>query len=263
MFKFIVVLAFISFALCEPNVRFVNQIEGSSLVIYSDKLTTISLPYEAVTPYYDISTGSLSITNVLDASGNSLTNGNPILLSFDSFATVALVHTGGKFTLVMLNESSSVPMTDETQAYVRMIDLAEAVQYVSLASVAGSITSYTGFLVATPFKSVDPTATQFRIFESTAGTYNSPLVTLPVTLSAGKAYTVFFFTPQSGATATLAYDHDVSGAINPSTSTSSDASSASLTTSQVIGGNNVENSANSISYAAVAVVVAFCSILLI
>jgi hypothetical protein len=252
MFKFIVVLALVSFVLCEPYVRFVNQIEGSTLTVYSDKLTTINLAYEAATPYYDVATGSVSITNVLDASGNSLTDGNPILLSFDSFATVALVYTGGKFTLVMLNESLSVPMNDNTQAYVRMIDLAEAVQYVSLASVAGSITSYTGFLVATPFKPVDPTSNQLRIFESTSGTYNAPLVTIPVSLTAGSAYTVFFFTPQSGATATLVFDHDITGSIvdpNPS----------GMTTTSAM----MENSANKISISAFTAFVAVYAILLI
>jgi len=254
MFKFIALLALVSFVFCDPYIRFVNQMEGTTLTIYSDKLEIIKLDFTSATQYYYVPSGSVSVTNVLNTAGASLTNGNPILLSFDGFATVALVTTGGQFTMVMLNESFSSSMDDSTKAYVRMIDLGEAVQYVSLAYVAGSINAYTGFLVATPFKPVDPaSATEFRIFETTKGTYNAPLVTLSTSLTAGKAYTVFFFTPSGSTSATLALDHDISGSIaNPTpaststssagTSTSADASSTSTSSTSSPIVSNHENS---------------------
>jgi hypothetical protein len=283
MFKFIVLVALFSFVLCDPYVRFVNQIEGSTLSIYSDKLPTLKLSFTDATQYYSIPTGSLSITNVLEKSGDSLINGNSILLSFSAYGTVALVNsTTGVFTLVMLNESSATPMTDTTKAYIRMIDLGQAVEYVSFAYVAGSISSYTGYLVATSFEAVDPSvATEFRIFESTQGSYNAPLITAPLTLSAGNAYTLFFYTSSGSYTAKLAYDHSISGSVTPVSSTSSSTGSPTpvpsstsssgntqtpLTTSQIINNQGTEtetNASNKVSIGIFSVIALLCSVFLL
>jgi hypothetical protein len=203
-------------AATSPSVRFVNQVEGSTLTVYSNAISTFSLDYMASTNYYPIEGGQLMVTNILDQNGNSLNDGNSLLLSFGSFATIALVKIGNTFTPVQLNETvdPNMPMNDVSKAYVRMIDLGQGVQYVSFAAVSGSLSAYTGFLVATPFKEVSPSINEFRIFDSQSGTYNTPILKTSVTLQAGKVYTYFFFTPTNTVSGYLAYDHDVDGSIN-------------------------------------------------
>jgi len=241
----------------DPYVRFVNQIEGRNLTVYTDALPVMQLSFMNSTAYVSVPSGSLSITNVVDQNGTSLTNGVTILLTFDTYATAALVWTGGQFTLVRLLENSSAPlMTDSSKAYVRVIDLGEDVQYISVATVAGTIASYEGFLVATNYQPVDPSITsEFRIFNSVTGTYNTPILTLPAALIAGEAYTVFFFTPVAGPSAYIVYDHNATissssspmmttGMAAPQMTTGMIASpmttgqSTPMTTGQIVGSNN-------------------------
>jgi len=259
-------LSVLAIAFADPYVRFVNQIEGRNLTVYSDALPVMQLPFMNSTAYVSVPSGSLSITNVVDQNGTSLTNGVSLLLTFDTYATAALVWTQGQFTLVRLLENTSAPvMTDATKAYVRVINLGEGVQYISVATVAGTISSYQGFLVATNYQQVDPSITsEFRIFNSVSGTYNTPIITIPATLTAGKAYTVFFFTPSNGIdSAYYVYDHDAiissgspmtTGSVaqmttgvaapqmttgnTPSPITSGQAQNTPMTTGQVVGSNN-------------------------
>jgi hypothetical protein len=273
-FIFAICLCAISFVFADPYVRFVNQIEGSNLTVYSNSLDVIKLEFMNSTSYIAVPSGSISVTNVVNQNGTSLTNGMSILLNFDTYATIALVWTGGQFTLVRLLENTSAPlMTDTSKAYVRVIDLGEGVQYISVATVAGAMSSYQGFLVATNYESVDPSITsEFRIFNSQTGTYNTPMITIPANLTAGNAYTVFFFTSSTGANyATLVYDRDISGpsstgATNtnvpmttgmdspvsmttgmdsPVSMTTGMDSPVSMTTGQIIGSNNNEQNSAS------------------
>jgi len=263
-------LSLIAVAICQmPAVRFVNGIEGKTIDIYSGQLDTVHLDYEGVSGYQQLSGGQISVTNVVDStSGNSFTNGEPLLISFQFNATVAVIPSGNGVVLALFNETLPMPI-DTSKAYVRLMSLSSESKFITLASVSGSIASYAGSMVCTQFVAVDPSVSSLRIYDSQSGTYNSPMITLPTTLSAANAYTVFYFTPSSGPAAEIVHDRvlngDYSGAPVQPSSTSSDATSESGsgivqgTSQDGTSSSNVPHSGSSIvmcSYAIIATLIA-------
>jgi len=202
-----------------PAVRFVNALEGSTIDIYSSELDTVHLNYMQVDGYQSVSGGSISVTNVVDSStGNSYTNGQSLLISFDFNATVAVVFFNGGVVLALFNETFPESSLDTANSYVRLIDLSNSTSFITLASTSGSIASYVGSYVCTTYQSVDPSTTSFRIFDSQTQTYNTPSVTMTATIAAGDAYTVFYFTPSSGPAAVVALDRSLTGSASPDSS---------------------------------------------
>jgi len=233
---FALIVAFLSLSNCQsPNVRFVNAIEGSTIDIYTNELNTVHLTYEQVTDYVSVPAGSIHVTNVLDQNSNSLNNAVPILIQFDYYATVVAVIADGNFVLVLLNETVSTGMSDAdpSKAYVRMIDLGNATRYTTIASASGSLSTYVGFLEATPFVAIDKSTSDLVVFDSQAGTYNDPILTIPTSFNGGSAYTVFFFTPTSGANAVVQLDRTLPTTSpvtsTPSSSTGTESNSAETT----------------------------------
>jgi len=246
--KIITFLAFLALVACDgiPSVRFVNALEGKTIDIYSGQLDTIHLAYEQVSGYQTLYGGEISVTNVVDStSGNSYTNGEPLLISFDFNATVAIVASGSGVILALFNETFSGPI-DTSKAYVRLIDLAPVSSkgFITLSETSGNVAAYVGPMVCTLYQPMDGSISSFRIYNSESGTYNNPDIVLPATLDAGTAYTVFYFTPSSGQAAEIVADRQLNGDLSAPpttpvtgsatgivqglTSTSSDHSSASL-----------------------------------
>jgi len=270
--------------------RFVNEIPGSTYTIYTNALTPLKVNYTGITEYVPVpvedGTGSITVSNVIDQHGNSVSSG--LLLTFTNYTTFVLA-SPSTFTIVKFVENVSNALTnDETQAYVRVINLGSTEEYLTVAGVAGSIAAYQGFLEATSYVAVNPTiTTQFRIYDTVNGSYNNPELVLPVQLQAGDAYTVFYFasnTSTSAKIAKLAYDHPASDLFVVHVTTGIQAATTNsattnaiptqvttggisqepefLTTAQVITPNNEEyNSASSVKCSILAMIVMFAAIL--
>jgi len=222
----IALIACLAFAVASPSVRFVNGLEGANIDIHTTELDTISLNYMSSSAYV-ASTGQIHVTNVVDSTtGNSYTNGESLLITFDFAATIAVVYDNGQAILALFNET--LPTTvDTTKAWIRVIDLATSSEFVNFATVSGTFAAYVGPFVATQFQSVAASTNDLRVFDSATGSYNSPMVDIPVSMTAGNAYTVFYFTPASGASANFNFDHTFSGSTQPSSTSSSSSTSTS------------------------------------
>jgi len=238
--------AMVSMILAQPSssnsVRFVNAIEGSTITIYSNKLNDINLAYQATTAYFPIADGTIQITNILDQDGNSLTNGVPLLTSFGPYHTlVAVINEAEtdptkKFLLVLFNETKPTAMdsanTDSSKAWLRMMDFSQSVKYITLASQAGAIAQYIGFLQTTPYTALAASTSQLRFYNSETQTYNTPSLLVDTSFSGANAYTIMFFTSSTGVqSAVVVNDRAVgSGVVDQSTTTS-----GSMTTAPVAG----------------------------
>jgi len=210
--------------------------------------------------YQTVSGGSISVTNVVDStSGDSYTNGQTLLISFDFNATVAVVSFNGSVVLALFNETIPADI-DSSEAYIRLIDLASTSNFVTLASTAGSIASYVGSYVCTPYVAMNPSVTALRVFDSVTGTYNTPSVTLSASFVGGDAYTVFYFTPTSGPAATVIYDRSLTGSsAAPANSSSSGVVSGSTpgaSTASIFSTDSTnQNSAASLKFFALLAVI--------
>jgi len=195
-----------------PSVRFVNTIPNTNLTIYTDVLNTFYLAYGVATQYMEVNQGSVVLTNVLNGTA-SLSNGNPLMVTFGAYVVEALIiSSSGIFTPVQFSESLNPgnSFNETSKAYIRMIVLGNDTFVLSMASDSGSIFSYVSYLTATPFLPVSPSISSIRIFDS-AKSYNNPILILPVSLMAGKVYTVYYF----NGMASIYYDHELDGSVNP------------------------------------------------
>jgi len=191
-------------------VRFVNGLEGASIDIHSTELDTIHLEYMQASTYTGIAAGQIHVTNVVDSNtGNSYTNGEPLLITFNFDATVAVVSNGATAVLALFNETNAVS-SDTSKSWIRVIDLATSSEFVNFATVEGSFAAYVGPMVVTKCQAVSASDNELRVYDSATGSYNSPMVSLPIAMTAGNAYTAFYFTPSSGPAATFFLDHPFS-----------------------------------------------------
>jgi hypothetical protein len=175
---------------CAPNIRFINALPGTNITITTQTIGSIRLAYKEVSNYTLVNEGALSV-NVVDDNGVIYTN-VPILITFNTYITVAAVMRNGSFFLIPFNETNTIATTGPTQSFVRLIDLATSPRYLSVNTNLGSIFSYVGFLESTPYSAIDSTAvTQFQALESLTSNYFP--ITMTGSLSASSAYTIFFF----------------------------------------------------------------------
>jgi len=225
--------AMVSMILAQPSssnsLRFVNAMEGTTITIYSNKLSDITLAYQGATAYYPIDDGTIQITNILDQNGNSLTNGVPLLTSFGPYNTLVAVINDAetdptkKFLMVLFNETKPASMdsanTDTSKAWLRLMDFSQSIKYITLASQAGAIAQYIGFLQATPFTSLAASTNQLRFYNSETETYNTPSLLVDTTFSGANAYTVMFYTSSSGVQSAVVVNDRAVGSGNQQQST--------------------------------------------
>jgi len=225
----------VSLVIAQPStsnsVRFVNAIEGSTLTIYTNKLNDITLAYQQSTIYYPVADGTIQITNILDQNGNSWNGGNPLLTSFGPYNTlVAVMYEAEtdptkKFLLVLFNETKPANMdsgSDNTKAWVRLMDFSQSIKYITLASPAGAIAQYIGFLQTTTYSALSASTNQVRFYNSETQTYNTPSLLVDTSFSGQNAYTIMFFTSSTGVQSTvITNDRTVGSGVSQSTSTAS------------------------------------------
>jgi len=229
-------------SLATPSIRFINAIEGVTLRIFSDKLADISLGFTDSTQYYGVTSGSITINNILNQNGISLNNGNPLQTQFGDYNTLVAVlnkaesDPNKQFTFVLFNETTPSNMdtadSDATKSWVRLMDFAQTGRFVTLAYTAGAIASNIGFLVNTPFSAVPATTTQMKLYDSVSGSYNNPDLTLTTDFTAKNAYTIMLFATDAGVkSAKIVTDRQVGGAgVQTSTTTSGSSTTGADTT---------------------------------
>lgn len=225
----VVILGLISLTFGSSAVRFVNALEGATIDIHSTELDTIHLDYMEASTFTSMPSGQIHVTNVVDSNTqDSYTNGQSLLITFDFYATVAIISNGATAILALFNETNAAN-SDDSKAWIRVIDLATSNEFVNFATIEGTFAAYVGPMVTTQYQSISPSDNQLRIFDSATGSYNTPMVSQSISMDAGSAYTVFYFTPESGAAASFYYDQAISGAIIPPPATSTSGSLPSST----------------------------------
>jgi len=224
----------ISYAQNVPGVRFVNAMENTTLDIYTNTFKTITLNFTDVSGYQAVPAGSIQVTNIVNhETGESYTGANPQLIGFLFNATVCIYQINGTVVLVRFNETAPSTIED-SESWVRLIDLATASDEITLAYTDGAVAAYVGPMVNTMYYNIDPTTTSMRIYLSATGSYNSPMITLNTDFNASCAYTVFYFTPSTGPIATFNYDRSFLGwsnGVSSSTSSSTGVQSTSSSSS--------------------------------
>jgi len=194
--------------------------------IYTNDIGTFHVSYLQITDYVSVPSGSVSVTNVINGTGFSLTNANPLLLQFGDFATFALIMEGTQFYMIYLNDTLPTGYSaGSSEAYVRLVDLSSAYTYLTLASAGGSADQYVGYLEAAGYSPISTSVTSMVIFDSQNGNYNSPILTIPISFTAGQLYAVYFVTDSTGNRAVIAQSS--SSTVDQSSSTSASSTSAS------------------------------------
>jgi len=211
--------------------------------IYTSDIGTYHINYLQITDYVSVPSGSVSVTNVINGTGFSLTNANPLLLQFGDFATFALIMEGTQFYLIYLNDTLPSGYTaGSSEAYVRLVDLSSAYTYLTLASAGGSADQYVGYLEAAAYSPISASETSMVIFDSQNGNYNKPILTFPISFTAGQLYAVYFVTDSTGDRAVISQSSSSTiGQSSPSTS----ASSTSSSSGPVIVGSSTSTSGHS------------------
>jgi len=205
----------------------------------------VTLNFTGVTEYQVVTGGSIQITNVVDhTTGVSYTGANPQLIGVLSNNTLCFTIVNESMVLVTFNETAPANI-DYTQSWIRMIDLGTDSNLVTLAYTNGAIASYVGSLVNTQYQTISPNTTTLRVYYSTGGSYNSPLITLDSALNASDAYTVFYFTPASGSVASLVFDRDFLGWTQSTASTTGMMPKATTGLAQMTSGVVISSTASS------------------
>jgi len=181
-----------------PNyARFVNPLQ-IPIQINSDQFPIIYLNSTGDASDYRVLTGStntaIQVTNVL-SNGTSLTQNLPLALNANGFTTFVATMSGSSFFFQVFNETFDFTnfAYDGSTAYIRFLDLASGLQYLSLTGDGNPNSNvffqFIGTNQMTSFKTIDTSFLNVLITPS-----NSSEV-FPVTTSfgPGNAYTVMFF----------------------------------------------------------------------
>jgi len=238
----------IGFVSAVSYARFINPLQ-QTIVITSDKFDTISLDYQGVSDYQEV-TGNQSIlvSNVM-SSGSSLNNNADLLINTEGdtyFSLVAYIDSDTHvFTFIKFNESfaASVDFSDNTKAFVRLLDTASGIRYISLSDPnSGTLFEYIGQWELTSYVQIDASTTTL-----TVGSTNAKSA-ITVGFVAGEAYTVIIFNDGSNYSYREVYDRDVQD---------TPASEGNTESTNVVGGSvNVQDngsSSNAVAFVVLAV----------
>jgi len=241
-----------------PYIRFINTIEGSDMTIYTNGYGTFHVSYLQITDYIAVAGGSLSVTNVINGTGFSLTNANPLLLQFGDFATFALIMEGTQFYMIYLNDTLPAGYSaSSSEAFVRLVDLSSAYTYLTLASAGGSADQYVGYLEAAGYSSISTSVTSMVIFDSQNGNYNKPILTIPTSFTAGELYAVYFVTDSTGNKAIIAQSSSSTiGQSTPSSSASSTSTGPVIIGSSTSTSGHTEGNSGNVAFVSFALLVA-------
>lgn len=184
------------------NIRFINNIEGQSIIINTVEMGELTLDFQEVTPYSPISSSTVSVTSIMnvDGTGYSYTN-TSVMVTLVEYTTVIASFLEDQFFLIMFNETAPSTMSNDitpaNNAWVRFIDLTEVIPFVDVESSSGSLWTNVGYLEATEFIEIDITATtSFQAIQT--GTSNTYPISLNFNLESGSVCTIFLFSSSTG-----------------------------------------------------------------
>jgi len=161
---------------------------GVDLLIDDIKVNTQPLTYPNNTGYLDAETGTRNIKVNVAGTTTTVINGN-LDLEVDKYYSVFAVDQVSEITALVLEDDLTMPASGK--AHVRFVHLspdAPAVD-VAVASSGAVVFSDIAFKESTAFTPLD--AGTYNLDVRVAGTSTVALVLPPVTLEAGKIYTVF------------------------------------------------------------------------
>jgi hypothetical protein len=161
---------------------------GVDLLIDNEKKNSAPLPYPASTGYLEVETGTRNIK--VNVAGTSTTVINADLdIEQNTYYSVFAVDSVANLTAIAFEDDLTAPASGK--AHVRFIHLspdAPAVD-IAVASSGAVVFGDVSFKEGTAFAPLD--AGTYALDVRVAGTQTVALVLPPITLSAGKIYTVF------------------------------------------------------------------------
>jgi len=206
----LVSLALVAFVHSQSgSFRIANALGGQLTLTFSDQ-STLTLADTQISNYTMVPSGNISVVSGTFGNGTALVNAS-LALSFNGgYNTYAAVFFNGTgpFYLLVITELFDNTVNSTAVPIIRFIDL--SLQFVSTSlAVTGSATflaQYLTYTAASMFTSTSTNVTSLTISSNTGVN----IATVPATLTAGFAYTVFLFdnsAASSNVSAAITMDH--------------------------------------------------------
>ncbi len=161
---------------------------GVDLLIDDVKVNTQPLTYPGNTGYLEAESGMRNIKINVAGTSNSVINGN-LDVEADQYYSVFAVDEVAEITALVLVDDLTPPAAGK--AHVRFVHLSPDAPAVDIALTGGAVVfpnvAFKGFTAFTPLNA----GVAYNLEVRVAGTSTVALVLPPVTLQAGKIYTVF------------------------------------------------------------------------
>ena len=161
---------------------------GVDLLIDDVKVNTQPLTYPGNTGYLQAESGTRNIKVNVAGTSNSVINGN-LVVEADKYYSIFAVDQVAEITALVLVDDLTTPAAGK--AHVRFVHLSPDAPAVDIALVGGAVVfpnvAFKGFTAFTPLNA----GVAYNLEVRVAGTSTVALVLPPVTLQAGKIYTVF------------------------------------------------------------------------
>ncbi len=161
---------------------------GVDLLIDDVKVNTQPLTYPGNTGYLQAESGMRNIKVNVAGTSNSVINGN-LDVEEDQYYSVFAVDEVEEISVLVLGDDLTPPAAGK--AHVRFVHLSPDAPAVDIALVGGAVVfpnvAFKGFTAFTPLDA----GVAYNLEVRVAGTSTVALVLPPVTLQAGKIYTVF------------------------------------------------------------------------
>ena len=161
---------------------------GVDLLIDDVKVNTQPLTYPGNTGYLEAESGTRNIKVNVAGTSNSVINGN-LVVEADKYYSVFAVDEVAEITALVLVDDLTAPAAGK--AHLRFVHLSPDAPAVDVALVGGAVVfpnvAFKGFTAFTPLDA----GVAYNLEVRVAGTTTVALVLPPVTLQAGKIYTVF------------------------------------------------------------------------
>eukprot|EP01114_Cavostelium_apophysatum_P001944 TRINITY_DN116_c0_g1_i2.p1 TRINITY_DN116_c0_g1~~TRINITY_DN116_c0_g1_i2.p1 ORF type:complete len:511 (+),score=171.59 TRINITY_DN116_c0_g1_i2:135-1667(+) len=218
MTKILVVLfALAAFASAANHVRFINNFEGQTIQITTTNAGSFNLAYKAISDYVEVAASTVTVTQVSNQGGINW-NTADVNVELNGYTTVVAGYDAqGNFALTNFTETLPTEI-DSSKAYVRIISLGGAVGQISLAQNGQPVLTQVGNLMASNYAALSVPANNLWLYQSGGQISNTYTLNLGNGLVAGSAFTIFWFTPQTGSpSGSLILDRQVA---EPSTTAS-------------------------------------------
>lgn len=160
---------------------------GVDLLVDNSKINTAALTYPFNTGYVSVSSGTRNIKVNVAGTATTVINAD-LAFAKDQNYSIFAVDSVSKISAVVLTDDLSTPAAGK--AHIRFVHLSPNAPAVDVALVGGAVVfpnnSFKGYTAFTPLD-----AATYNLEVRVAGTMNVALTLPPITLVAGKIYTVF------------------------------------------------------------------------